>query len=410
MSRCIRYFRKGTLVRLPIRKLSLAVFIVIGLILLLAIALPVAARFILAKRAAGGLYAPGQQQSIPRGVLLSRDVPAFASSSYNPASNANDDSYDTLWRSQGAPAWLAYDLSQIPAAQRSKVLVVWYNESTDYDHTIIRYPAYNMPQDYTIEANAAAGGTQPPSTGWVSLLTVRGNHYHSRQHLVDMAGYNWIRIHISAIDGSVENEDASINMDIFDASTALADDWIFFGDSITAGAMGHRTLNETAAFSSLINTKASGRYPIQEAGGIGYLTSADGVKYLNTWLALFPGKYVGLSYGTNDALGCVNPDTFYNNYVTMLQDVLHAGKIPVVPYIPWGKNTNIQNCAPRLNARITALYRAFPQIIHGPDLWTFFQNHHDLISNDTIHPTIAGFAAYRQQWASAMLSEITAYH
>ena len=42
-------------------------------------------------------------------------------------------------------------------------------------------------------------------------------------------------------------------------------------------------------------------FPAQEAGGIGFLTSADGAKYINTWLQLFPGKYVALSYGTNDA-------------------------------------------------------------------------------------------------------------
>ena len=54
--------------------------------------------------------------------VISRGVPAFASSENYPASNANDDSYDTTWRSQGAPAWLAYDLSAVPASRRSKAL------------------------------------------------------------------------------------------------------------------------------------------------------------------------------------------------------------------------------------------------------------------------------------------------
>ncbi len=61
-------------------------------------------------------------------TLISGNVPAFSSAGYFPASTANDDSYDTAWRSNGAPAWLAYDLANVPAAQRSKVLVVWYNE------------------------------------------------------------------------------------------------------------------------------------------------------------------------------------------------------------------------------------------------------------------------------------------
>src|SRR3954451_13825476 len=91
---------------------------------------------------------PGNELLMP---LISRNVPAFASSGYYPASNANDDSYDTAWRSQGSPAWLAYDLSKVPASQRSKVLVAWYNETSNYDHTIVGYYAYNMPRDYTID-------------------------------------------------------------------------------------------------------------------------------------------------------------------------------------------------------------------------------------------------------------------
>src|SRR5947209_1626676 len=71
--------------------------------------------------------------------VISRTVPAFASSEYSPASYANDDSYDTTWRSHGTPTWLAYDLSGVPASHRGKVLVVWYNESYNYDHTIINY-------------------------------------------------------------------------------------------------------------------------------------------------------------------------------------------------------------------------------------------------------------------------------
>lgn len=213
-------------------------------------------------------------------------------------------------------------------------------------------------------------------------------------------------MNVSAVDGSAENYDVSINMDVYDANGGLADDWIFFGDSITAGSMGHQTLNGVSAYAQLIHRISPDHYPIQESGGIGYLTSADGAKYLPAWLTLFLGKYVGLSYGTNDALGCVSPEEFYNNYASMVQDVLKAGKSPVVPRIPWGKNANIQKCAPLLNAKIDALYQAFPQIIHGPDLWAFFQSHQDLISSDTIHPTDVGFGAYRQQWANTMLTEV----
>jgi lysophospholipase L1-like esterase len=278
-----------------------------------------------------------------------------------------------------------------------------------YDHTIIKENAYNLPQDYTLDVNPAPGGGNPPEKGWITLVTVKGNHYHSRQHVLDMAGNNWIRIDVTATDGSLENFDAALNMDVYSANTATADDWIFFGDSITAGAMGHWTAgNGAQSFAQLINMHAPDHFPVQEAGGIGYLTSADGAKYISAWLELFPGRYVGLSYGTNDAIGCVSADTFYNNYVTMAQAVLNAGKIPVIPHIPWGMHPNIQRCGPALNAKIDALYAAFPKIIKGPDLWAFFKNNQQLISKDTIHPTDRGFGVYRQQWANMMLAEVYA--
>ncbi len=344
---------------------------------------------------------PGGGTSWP---VISRDVPAFASS--GTASDANDDSYDTTWRSRSTPAWLAYDLSSVPAAERGRVLVVWYNSSYNYDHTIIGSYSYNMPEEYTIDVNPAPGGVSPPATGWVTLVTVKGNHYHSRQHVINMTGNHWIRITVIAVDGAPENYDANLKMDVYDATYGATDDWMFYGDSITAGAMGHSTISGVKSFAQLINARMPNHFPVQEAGGIGYLTSADGAKYIDRWLQLFPGKYVGLSYGTNDANGCANADKFYSNYVTIVQAVLKAGKIPVIPHIPWGRTTNIQRCGPVLNAEIDALYRAFPQIIKGPDLWAFFQSNQQLISNDNIHPTEVGMGAYRQQWANAMLAEV----
>lgn len=348
------------------------------------------------------------QVSTKSWTIISRNAPAFASSGYYPANFADDDNYDTAWRSQGTPAWLAYDLSGVPSSDRGKVLVVWYNESYDYNHTINGGNAYNLPQDYTIDVNPGKGGGQPPGAGWVTLASVKGNHYHSRQHLIDMTGNNWIRIVVTAADGAIQNYDASINMDVYNASYGLTDDWIFFGDSITAGTMGHSTVGGVQSFAQLINARFPNNFPLEESGGTSFLTSNDGAKYINTWLQLFPGKYVGLSYGTNDAIGCVDPGIFYNNYVSMVQAVLSMGKIPIIPHIPWGRDANIQNCAPPLNARIGALYKAFPQIIKGPDLWTFFQSHQNLISNDTIYPTLTGFGWLRRQWANAMLAEIYA--
>ena len=172
--------------------------------------------------------------------------------------------------------------------------------------------------------------------------------------------------------------------------------------------MSHLTMGGIPTFAHLVNAKKPAYFPVEESGGTSYLTSAEGANDLKDWLQLFPGKYVALSYGTNDANGCVNPQTFSTNYTNMVQAVLAAGKIPLVPHLPWGKTSSIQQCGPALNAQIDALYKAFPQIIPGPDLWAFFQTHQSLISSDNIHPTNAGFGALRQQWANCVLASIYA--
>src|SRR6185312_6858802 len=144
--------------------------------------------------------------------LISRGLPAFTSSGIYPARDANDGDYDTVWRGS-SKSWLAYDLSTVPSSRRSRILVAWYNDpiTTPYDYALAGDVAYNEPRDYTVQANAAHGGGAAPSSGWVTLATVTGNRYHSRQHLVDFAGYNWIRLNVSAVNGSPGNTDAAIN-------------------------------------------------------------------------------------------------------------------------------------------------------------------------------------------------------
>ncbi len=114
---------------------------------------------------------------------------------------------------------------------REKVIAVWYNLST-YDN-IGSYVSKNAePVDYTIEVNAALGGSYP-SSGWETVQTVTGNDYSSRQHVIDMVGYNWIRMKVDKVNGN----GVTLNLDIHDVSKGISDSWIFFGDSITAGGM-----------------------------------------------------------------------------------------------------------------------------------------------------------------------------
>src|SRR5438046_4132466 len=92
---------------------------------------------------------------------------------------------------------------------------------------------------------------------------------------------------------------------------------------------------------------------------------------------------------------------------TIINAVIGAGKIPVIPKIPWGGTSGLLANVSTLNAIITGLYTSFPSIIHGPDLYAYFNADHSLISGDNIHPTDpAGYTGYRAQWASALFANL----
>jgi lysophospholipase L1-like esterase len=393
-------------------------------------AVPLAANAAVASISASQASAAG---GVPAAMpLISRGLPAFTNDDCGggiPASRANDNVYDDGWRacaaaSPSAPLYLAYDLSSVPAAQRGAVLVVWYNDPAtlvydySYHSSVNPYPPgcttncgwepFDIPRDYTLEANPASGGSLPDS-GWVTLASVTGNNYHSRQHAVDLTGYNWVRINVTAADGDrPDTRGVVLNMDVHNASAGYQDDWIFYGDSITEGAMHHYGYGGT--FAQQLSALVPGHFPAQEAAAIGGTLSNDGARSMSAWLPLFSGSYVAIAYGTNDAGFCcsasVSPTIFYNNYVSMVQAVIASGKTPIVPKIPWGCTSQVLTFVPQLNQQIDALYNAFPQVVRGPDLWAFFSANQSLIGPDCIHPTDAGYSALRQQWVNTAMAKV----
>jgi lysophospholipase L1-like esterase len=196
-------------------------------------------------------------------------------------------------------------------------------------------------------------------------------------------------------------------MDVYDASKGLSDDWIIYGSSTPSMAMQHTVIgNNAQSFSQIINAARPAFFPVQENGSISGIDTVDGVNNINTWLAIFPGHYVAIALGANDADECMSNTTFYNNYATMIRAVTSAGKVPVVPLFNWSKLSTVQSCGPRLIDQINKLYVDFPQVVKGPDFWTYFMSHPELISSDDTHPTDVGLGIYRQMWADTMVANV----
>ncbi len=334
--------------------------------------------------------------------VISRNCPAYSGDNPATAVAANDEHYFSFAFLK-APDYLAYDLSAVPEAERKQVIAVWYNTSS-YDK-LGAYANANMePSDYTIEVNAAPGGTYPED-GWVVVDTVEGSTYGSRQHLVDFEGYNWIRLNVSKADGK-EGSQASVNFDIHNVSEGVSDSWIFFGDSITAMSMNNCY---GTGFATHVNEIDSRYFPVQENGGIGGITSTDGKENIDRWLSFSPAKYVSIAYGTNDCWGNPgNTETYYQNTKYMIDAILAAGKVPVLGKIPGSTNKDVGPNVPLYNAKVEQLWEEYgDKLVQGPDLEAFFTEHPEYLSEqDGVHPTSEGQDAMRKLWAETMYERV----
>jgi hypothetical protein len=322
--------------------------------------------------------------------LISRDVPAFASgaSADATASKANDDNKATGWASDKIPGWIAYDLSAVPAEQRKQALVIWHDLFA-YDFIDSAPTAdQKLPVDYKIEANTAAGGGAAPTDGWTELASVTGNDRNSRQHLVDLAGANWVRMNVSK---STNPSSVFFDLDVYSAPNGASDSWLLMGDSITFIS----THYQDSDIPMLINKVDSTRWPAFVDAAIGGTNTQTALVAFDETVKNFPGQYITLNYGTNDH----NVDYKMEDLV---QKVIALGKTPVVPHQPWTAETAVQAEAILNNMTIDTLYAKYPEILHGPDLYGTFKGRTDLIPANDIHPNAMGQEVLRQAWADAL--------
>lgn len=331
--------------------------------------------------------------------VISRNCPAYSGT--GDAKSANDEHYFSFCF-MNAPDYIAYDLSEVPDEQKKQVIAVWYNTSS-FDN-IGMYASSNMkPTNYTVEVNKADGG-EYPAEGWEIVETVTDNVLASRQHLVNMEGYSWIRLNITKSDGQ-EGKSASVNFDVHSVSDGISDSWLFLGDSITAGGMNNCY---GTGFATHVNQIDDRYFPIQENGGIGGIRSIDGRENIDRWLAVSQAKYVSIAYGTNDCWG--NPNAtqeYYENTKYMIDAIMSAGKIPVLPKIPASTNDDVKNNVPLYNAVIDKLYEEYgDKIIQGVDFEAFFTENPDYLSGDGVHPNDTGYAEMRKIWAETMYKRV----
>jgi hypothetical protein len=336
--------------------------------------------------------------------LISSGLPAYAAdyTNTNLPSKSNDSNYGEFWAAENTASWIAYDLSSLPLGQRHRISLIWW---TLWRELFERFDltSEGIPDTYVIEMNMAPGGTgAPPQSGWQPLVRVTGNTLASRMHDLDIKGANWLRLNVESVRPGQTNG-VHMDINIYDTKQGNTDSWLFLGDSITWMSWYQGATEGDGYFLSEIQKAFPNNAPVITNGGMGGTDIKIVVQNIDQILAGFSGRFVAVSHGTN---GGGNPDEYYADYETVVKAIIKAGKIPVVPKMIWGRGESLTK-GPLLNAKIDQLYANYPQIIHGPDLWSAFENRTELFG-DNIHPNDAGIIYYRKIWAEAMIQNV--YH
>ena len=290
----------------------------------------------------------------------------------------------------------------------TRVGVTWRGGGTSFDENVYHDLSYGRPSEYYIEAS-------PDGSRWTSLLHVVHNSYNGRQFVFDVSGrgYTRIRMRLVSIVGAYAGR---VVLDVHDASAGSADSYLFLGDSLTSDCWGASDFPREA-FGPGTHARRPTQFPMFSEGGTPSLLSGSVLSTLpydtpviRRWLQDFAtAKYVGLSYGANDANGNVPVATYCSNMQAIVQEVIAAGKTPIIPTILASPSVHVRANAPAMNACLAKLRIKYPSIVAGPDLWTLFLGHSvdDGWFSDSLHPSLAtGCSALKNSWIDTLVARI----
>ncbi|UWZ83713.1 glycosyl hydrolase family 18 protein [Occallatibacter riparius] len=279
------------------------------------------------------------------------------------------------------------------------------------------FRTYGQPSAYTIQGST--NGTTWNTLSCTPSCNVTGEHYTGRQFVADLTGtgYTQIRMKISSIVGTNAGYDV-LTVNGRAGTNDANDTYLMLGDSITANCWG--AAPNTGPVEQLglqVHTARPTHYPVSTvAGQSGWLsaTALDASTYripnIEKFLQDMPAvKFVGLTFGTNDAIGNVPAQTYCSNMQKIVQYIIAAGKTPIIPTIVASPSSAVQANAPAMNACLAKLEKNYPSIIVGPDLWTLFKGHSksDGWFFDDLHPSLeTGCKALQGAWTNTLLSTI----
>ncbi|MGK4002101.1 GDSL-type esterase/lipase family protein [Sorangium sp. So ce1036] len=355
---------------------------------------------------AGGGGGDAETGAIQPNPIISRGKPAFAS--VGTASVINDGKYRSAgnWSAgkptAEEPAWVA-----IQVGDGFERLLLSWTASYNYNYTDVQYGA---PAAYRVETSSDS--TDGADGTWTAVATVTDNPVRTRAHSFDFSGQSWVRLVVTAAPDVSDNGVQIDEIDVHDISNGAEDTWFFLGDSITAFAYDRDTPATQPSFAENIHAAHAAYYPAMINGGIGgELTKASddrpsALDRIDQVLEMNPDyRFFAIGYGTNDSWDQTDPSTFKKNLQTLIDKIKAAGRVPVLARIPYAPD-GAHDALDVFNEAIDELAEQ-NDLVPGPDLYTWFKDHPEGLSDDNVHPSPAGRVAMNKLWADAVDSLYT---
>jgi lysophospholipase L1-like esterase len=227
-------------------------------------------------------------------------------------------------------------------------------------------------------------------------VTAVDNPVRTRAHALDFAGQRWVRLSVTRLSPDVFEWGLYLDeIDVHDLSAGGDDVWVFFGDSITSEVFDRAPAHQPS-FAEAVAARHPGYFPAAIGAGTGSFHHADAVRRIDEVLALNPdAKVFALCFGSNDW----DPVAYRRDLLEVIRKVRAAGRIPVVPRMPFRSDAK-EDFAARLDAAVDAV-TAELGLLPGPDLYSWFKAHPERLT-DGLHPDDAGAVEMIRLWAEAV--------
>ena len=334
----------------------------------------------------------GFAHAITPNKLVSGGLPAHTGTT---TTDYLTDGYLTNWKSSSAKE-IAINVGEGP----SKLLINWesYGDcawATDFTsgcgHSGVALSNFKiLTSGYSTDGNDG---------DWEVAATIENNPVMARGVEIEFAGKSWFKF---ASEGDVGQ---ILEIEAFDMSNGGTDTWFFMGTSISQMGIKQQDTDSTTA--QLIHARHPHFTPAMLRGGIGCINSTEVVEHLNEYLEYAGNvKFWAIEMGTNDAWG--GGDWNLNTYVSNMQTIIDSAKAHgITPIIARIIATDSSKAGWQVNpAFLEAVDKltADNNLPAGPDFYTYFREHPELLASDGVHPNsdTKGGQAMHHLWAEAL--------